>query len=315
MELEFLHWLREHVPTHPRARLGLSDDAAILSLGSRSDVVVTTDLLTDGVDFELGHHDPRRVGRQALGVNLSDLAAMAVKPLAAVISLALPRKQNGHDQPLGLAIELYEGLLPLAAEFDVAIAGGDTNTFDGPLVLSVTALGQLTERGPLLRSGGRPGDWLLVTGALGGSILGHMLDFTPRVCEALLLHDRYELHAGIDISDGLALDMSRLAEANKCGAVFYAHRVPISEDARRLTQREGATDPDAAALRHALGDGQDFELLIAAPPATAKRILEDQPLGCSISHVGELVSEKGLWQEDANGTRTRIEPFGWVHSG
>jgi thiamine-monophosphate kinase len=302
------------VPTHPRAKLGLSDDAAILSLGSRSDVVVTTDLLTDGVDFELGRHELRRVGRQALGVNLSDLAAMAAQPIAAVISLALPRQWSGGDQPLGLAIELYEGILPLAAEFDVAIAGGDTNTFDGPLVISVTALGQVTERGPLLRSGGRPGDWLLVTGALGGSILGHMLDFTPRVREALLLHERYDLHAGIDISDGLALDMSRLAEASGCGAVFYPHQVPISEDARRLAQREGATDSDATALRHALGDGQDFELLIAAAPATAKRILQEQPLECRISHVGELVSDEGLW-EDANGTRTRIEPIGWVHMG
>jgi thiamine-monophosphate kinase len=315
MELEFLRWLREHVPTHPRAKLGLSDDAAILSLGSRSDVVVTTDLLTDGVDFEIGRHDPRRVGRQALGVNLSDLAAMAAQPLAAVISLALPRKWNGQNQPLDLAIELYEGILPLAAEFDVAIAGGDTNTFDGPLALSVTALGQLTERGPLLRSGGTPDDWLLVTGSLGGSILGHMLDFTPRVREALLLHQRYELNAGIDISDGLALDTSRLAEASGCGAVIYDQQVPISEDAHRLAQREGAADRDAAALRHALGDGQDFELLIAAAPAIAEKVLEEQPLECRISRVGELVSDKGLWQQDASGRRTKIEPFGWVHLG
>ena len=131
--------------------------------------------------------------------------------------------------------------------------------------------------------------------------------------EAIALHERYELHAGIDISDGLALDMSRLAEASGCGAVILADQVPISQDARRLVEREGAADPGAAALRHALGDGQDFELLVAASPTVAEKILREQPLECHISHVGELVPDKGLWQQDATGTRTKIEPFGWVH--
>ena len=155
MELEFIRWLREHVPRHPSAPLGLSDDAALISLAGRSDVVVTIDTTTDGVDFRLATDDPRRIGRQALAANLSDLAAMAARPVAAVISLVLPRDGAGKTEPLQLAIALYEGLLPLAAEFDVAIAGGDVNSFDGPLVISVTALGQTSGRGPLLRSGGQ----------------------------------------------------------------------------------------------------------------------------------------------------------------
>jgi thiamine-monophosphate kinase len=310
MELEFIRWLREHVPIHPRAKLGLHDDAAVISLVGQSDVVMTTDMLTDGVDFQLSKDDARRVGRQALGVNLSDLAAMATRPLAAVVALALP----SSPRPLPLAISLYEGLLPLADEFDVALAGGDTNTYNGPLVISVTALGQLTARGPLTRTGGRPGDWLLVTGALGGSILGHLFDFTPRVREAILLHERYELHAGIDISDGLALDLSRLAAGSGCGAVIYTNNVPVSEDARRLAERESANDHELAALRHALGDGQDFELLLAVAPQTGEQILREQPLECRISHVGELVSEPGLWQQNARGERTELEPIGWVHS-
>jgi thiamine-monophosphate kinase len=313
MELEFLGWLREHVPTHPRAALGLSDDAALVSLASRADVVITTDMLTDGVDFDLGLHDPRRIGRQALGANLSDLAAMAARPLAATVSLALPRHGSGPYELLPLAIALYEGLLPLAKEFDVAIAGGDTNTFDGPLVLSVTALGEPTGRGPLTRSGGRAGDWLLVTGELGGSILGHMLDFTPRVREALLLHERYELHAGIDISDGLALDASRLAEVSRCGAVIFTDRVPISPAAFQLAEQEAAADQSAAALTHALGDGQDFELLFAAPPEVAMRILDDRPTSCGITHVGELSDERGLWRQDESGARETMEPSGWLH--
>src|SRR3954469_18148277 len=131
MELEFIRWLRDHVPSDPRAKLGLRDDAALLSLAGNSDVVVTTDLLTDGVDFRVGVDDLKRIGRQALGANLSDLAAMAANPLAAFVSLALPGGETARYEPLQLAIGLYEGLLPLAREFNVAIAGGDTNTFDG----------------------------------------------------------------------------------------------------------------------------------------------------------------------------------------
>src|SRR3954453_7179401 len=116
MELEFIQWLREHVRDDPRAKLGLRDNAAVLSLG-RSDAIVTTDLLTDGVDFRLEVDDPKRIGRQALGANLSDLAAMAATPLAAFISLALPHGERIPYEPLKLAIGLYEGLLPLAREF------------------------------------------------------------------------------------------------------------------------------------------------------------------------------------------------------
>jgi thiamine-monophosphate kinase len=239
---------------------------------------------------------------------------MAAEPVAAVISLVLPREIPGGSDPLQLAIALYEGLLPLAAEFDVAIAGGDVNTFDGPLVISVTALGQPTDRGPLLRSGGRAGDWLLVTGSLGGSILGRMFDFTPRVREALLLHERYELHAGIDISDGLALDVSRLAAESNCGAVVFTNQVPIAPDAYRLAEQDHAADRNVAALQHALGDGQDFELLLAAAPETAQAIVREQPLGCPITHVGELVAESGLWQQDQAGRRRAMEPRGWLHA-
>lgn len=313
MELEFIRWLREHVPSHARTPLGLSDDAAVVSLADRSQVIVTIDTLTDGVDFRVGEDDPRRIGRQALAANLSDLAAMAARPTSAVISLVLSRNDPATNASLNLAIAIYEGLLPLAAEYDVAIAGGDTNTFEGPLVISVAAFGEPTGRGPLHRSGGQVGDWLLVTGALGGSLLGHMFDFTPRVREAITLHERYELHAAIDISDGLALDASRLAAESGCGAVLAIDRIPISADAYKLAEREGASDRSAAALGHALGDGQDFELLLAVPPEAAQQILQDKPIGCSVTHIGELIAEHGLWQQQAGDQRTPLEPTGWRH--
>jgi thiamine-monophosphate kinase len=313
MELEFIQWLRAHVPADPRASLGLSDDAALLSFGGRGELVVTTDLLTDAVDFQIGTHSLQRIGRQALAANLSDLAAMAAKPGAAFISIALPRDGTVAGTALQMAIGLYEGLLPLAAEFEVAIAGGDTNTYDGPLVISVTAMGTTTAGRPLTRSGGRPGDWLLVTGALGGSILGHMLDFTPRVREAMLLHDRYDLRAGIDVSDGLALDASRLASASGCGALLNLDRVPISQDAIRLSKMDGAADIPTAALHHALSDGQDFELVIAASPEIAQQILNERPIECEVAHVGKLVAEPGLWQKTPTGEQIPLEPTGWRH--
>src|SRR4051812_42010836 len=122
MELEFIRWLREHVPPDPRAKLGLRDDAALISFAGGAEAVVTTDLMTDGVDFRVGVDDLKRIGRQALGANLSDLAAMAATPVAAFVSLALPRGESNGMGPLEMAIGLYEGLLPLAREFDVAIA-------------------------------------------------------------------------------------------------------------------------------------------------------------------------------------------------
>jgi thiamine-monophosphate kinase len=313
MELEFIRWLREHVPDDPRAKLGLRDDAAVLSLAGSPDVVVTTDLLTDGVDFRVGVNDLQRIGRQALGANLSDLAAMAAAPLAGFISIALPRTGPKGTTPLDMAIGLYEGILPLAREYDVAVAGGDTNTYDGPLVISVTAIGQPIKRGPLTRSGGHAGDWLLVTGTLGGSLLGHMFDFTPRVREAIALHEHYGLAAGIDISDGLAIDASRLAEASGCGAVIYTDRVPVSTDAIELAKRDGADDVETAALAHALGDGQDFELLLAASPTTAEAILTGHPIDCRVTHVGELIAEQGLWQQTSTSPRAPLEATGWRH--
>jgi thiamine-monophosphate kinase len=304
MEAEFHRWLREHVPVHPRSPLGLADDAAVLSWAGRPELVVTTDLLSDGIDFRLSDQglDPRRVGRKALAVNLSDLAAMAARPLAAAIAIALPRDLTS-GAALELAIALYEGLLPLAAEFNVAVAGGDTNRHDGPLVISVTALGQTTDRGPLTRSGGQPGDKLLVTGSLGGSSVGHHFDFTPRVREALWLHERYELHASIDISDGLALDLARLAAESGCGALLLTERLPISDAAR--------TFPDP--LAHALGDGEDFELLLAAPHAVAEAVVRDHAIGCPLAVIGELTAASGLWQQMADGKRIPLAPTGWQH--
>ncbi len=305
MESQLIAYLRQRIPPHPLIRLGLGDDAAILKMAGGPDCTLTVDLLTDQVDFDLARADPRRVGRKALAVNLSDLAAMASRPLAGVVALALPRHGS-----MDLAVQLYEGMLPLAERFDLAIAGGDTNSWDGPLVLSVTLLGQVTERGPLRRAGARPGDWIVATGSFGGSILGRHFDFEPRVAEALQLNERYQLHAGIDVSDGLSLDLARLAEESRCGAVLRLDAVPVSDDARRLAdqQADGST-----ALDHALSDGEDFELILAVAPDEAQRMVAEQPLGVPLTAIGEFVAEPGLWQLDRQGQRTPLRPRGYLH--
>jgi thiamine-monophosphate kinase len=305
MESELIARLRRRLPAHPLLRLGPGDDAAVLRLAGTEECVLTVDMLTDQVDFELGQIDPRQAGRKALAANLSDLAAMASRPLAAVIALALPRRGG-----LELAEALYEGLLPLAERYEVAIAGGDTNSWDGPLAISITLLGEVTGRGPLCRGGARAGDRIVVTGSLGGSILGRHLQFEPRVHEALLLNEQYELHAGIDISDGLLRDLGHVAEESGCGAVLRTDAVPISDDARRLAELLGdGTTP----LDHALGDGEDFELILAVPPEEAGRMLAEQPLGVALAEIGEFVDEPGLWEASAKGRRRRLAVRGWEH--
>jgi thiamine-monophosphate kinase len=315
MESDFIAWLRARLPPHPQLRLGPGDDAAILRLGDRAECVVTVDLLTDGVDFDLSAIDARRAGRKALAVNLSDLAAMAAKPVAAVIALALPRKGGQH-----LAIELYEGLIPLAERYLTAIAGGDTNSWDGPLVISVTAIGEVTARGPLQRCGARPGDRIIVTGEFGGSILGKHLDFDPRVEESLLLNERYKLHAGIDCSDGLSLDLSRLAAESGCGATIDLSRVPISTAARQLAAgkvpRGSAADAASRsdALQSALGDGEDFELILAVPPIDAARMISEQPLApLQLTDIGQFVAETGLWKTTADSRQQPLPIRGYEH--
>jgi thiamine-monophosphate kinase len=308
MERDLIRWLRRRLPPHRLLRLGPGDDAAVLDMAKVGECVITVDMLTDGVDFELSTVDPRRAGRKCLAANLSDLAAMAARPLAGVVALALPRQGA-----MELAVALYEGMLPLAEEHDLAIAGGDTNCWDGPLAVSITLLGAVTARGPLRRSGAEPGDRILVTGAFGGSILGRHLDFEPRVREALLLHERYDLHAGIDVSDGLSLDLAHMLEESHCGAVVNVDDVPLTGDARQLAESlaDGPTPLD-----HALGDGEDFELILAVPPHEAERMLLNQPLGdhCPLTDIGQFVAEPGLWQIDASGPRRPLVPRGWEHT-
>jgi thiamine-monophosphate kinase len=297
----FIDWLRRRTPAAGRVLVGPGDDTAVLAWEPGPPLLVTTDMLLEGSCFLLAEAGPRRVGRKAMAVNLSDMAAMAGRPVAAVVSVGLPRA-GGR----ALAEELYLGLREVADAFDTAVVGGDTNSWDGPLVINVALLGEATPRGAVRRSGARPGDRLLVTGALGGSIRGKHLDFTPRVREALLLHEAAPLHAMIDVSDGLAADVAHLCAESGCGAVLRADAIPISEDARRM-------DDGRPPLEHALGDGEDFELVFAVAPEDARRLLATQPVpGLTLVEIGECLAG-GLWLEEG-GQRRPLPPSGYVHA-
>ncbi len=303
MESDFIDWLRRRLPAHPNLRVGIGDDAAILNLSRTDGCVVTTDTLTDQVDFQLDKCDPCRAGRKALAVNLSDLAAMAAKPVAVTVSLVLPRS-GGRE----LAKSFFLGMLSLAEEYDIAIAGGDTNSWDAPAAITITAIGEVAEKGPWLRSGGKVGDKILVTGSFGGSILAKHFDFSPRVNEALRLNESYCVHAAIDVSDGLSLDLSRLAHESNCGAEIGLDRIPISRDAHRI-----ASDGKSP-LEHALADGEDFELILAVPRDEAKRMLDDQPLPVPLTEIGSLIDRRGLWQQTDGQNQEPIIPIGWEHT-
>jgi thiamine-monophosphate kinase len=285
--------------------VGLGDDAAIVRLPDESHLVATTDMLMDGVDFELSRHAARRIGRKALAVNLSDLAAMAAEPVAALVALALPR--HGGEQ---LAQELYEGLLPLAAEFDCPIAGGDTNSWDGPLVISVTAFGAVPPQRRWRRSGARPGDAILVTGGFGGSILGRQFDFQPRIRDALWLAEHTEVHAAIDVSDGLSLDLARICEASGCGAVLELSSIPIAQGALELA---AGSKGGKSALDCALGDGEDFELIVAVPDDAANELLAAHPLSAQLTRIGYFIEGSGLLATGPDAQLMPLAARGYEH--
>lgn len=300
-EFDFIARLHSQTRSDARVPVGIGDDAALVRLPAPSQCLVTVDMLMEGVDFLTPPATAEQVGRKSLAVNLSDIAAMAGQPLAYVVSVALPRC-GGFER--GEA--LYAGMRVLAEQFDVALAGGDTNTWDGPLVVSITVLGTPTGAGPVLRSGARPGDWLMATGSFGGSIAGQHLEFTPRVAEAQALHAAVQLHAMIDVSDGLAADLCHILDQSQVGAIVDEASIPLSAAAQ-------AADDGRSPLAHALGDGEDFELLFAVSPENGQRLLDRPPCAVRLSHLGIFTAERYRLLRTIDG---RLEPLpnrGWKH--
>ncbi|MGE0480595.1 MAG: thiamine-monophosphate kinase [Phycisphaerae bacterium] len=283
------------------AGVPFGDDMAAIE-GTDSALLWTTDTLMDGIDFDSRQHAWRDIGRKAIAVSLSDCAAMAVRPVSALCNLVLCENMTADD-----ALELVGGAVDFAARWGCAIVGGDTNSWRQPTVISFTVAARAcADLAPVRRDGAQPGDRIFITGRVGGSILGRHMTFEPRVEQALAIARRVRVHAQIDVSDGVAIDLSRVCEASRCGAVLDERdvRLAIHADAERLAAQDGV-----AALEHALYDGEDFELLCVLPADVPDRALNE--LG--LLAIGRIVAEPGLWMRHADGARRVVEARGWEH--
>lgn len=301
-EFQLIDWIRQRSSLHPQVPVGIGDDAALLAPTPGEEILVTTDMLMDGRHFVVGQTPPELIGRKALAVNLSDIAAMGGRPLAAFISWALPRR-GGRV----LAQSLFKGMAELAESYNVAIAGGDTNSWDGPLVISITLVGETVGGRRILRSGARAGDWIFVTGPLGGSLLsGRHLTFIPRVHEALDLVQRVQVSSMLDLSDGIASDLRHILDQSGVGATLDARSIPIHSDVDR-------TLPDWEQLRRALTDGEDFELLFTVSPTEGERLFASPPPDWTPISIGIVEEPLGcrLWTAQAT---EELPRGGWEHT-
>ena len=250
--------LSRGLPQTSRTLMGPGDDCAVISgPGKGTLTLFKTDCVIAGVHF-LMETDAARVGWKALCRVISDIAASGGEPREALVTLAMPR-----DTPLAWVQRLYTGLRKAARRFSCGIAGGETSSLPqgAPAMISVAMLGTVERTKLVLRSGGRPGDRLFVTGRLGGSFAGKHLDFTPRLAEARwLVSQGRGLTAMMDLSDGLAKDLPRLAAANGCGYLLDRQAVPRNP---------------RCSVEQALGDGEDYELLFAWRGRDEDRLLSE----------------------------------------
>jgi thiamine-monophosphate kinase len=307
--------------------LGIGDDCAILRVPRGHEVLVTTDFTLEGRHFRREWHPPESVGHRALARGLSDLAAMGARPLAAFLSLALPREMVATRAGRVWVERFFGGLRGLAERIGVPLAGGDTSESPAGLVLAdIVLVGSAPARRALRRSGGKVGDLLYVTGDLGGAAAEleglarvrqkrRAPDFAPglgahpqlwpepRVAVGQALLRRRLASAAIDLSDGLSTDLAHLCRESGVGAVIDVAALPIHPLALGATER---------ALELALNGGEDYELLFTAPAAVR---MPRSVAGVRITCIGRLVSGKAISLIDWDGRRQALKPGGWEHFG
>ncbi len=306
-EFELIARLTAGLPGNSTVVAGAGDDCALLDLGTPGRwILFKADAVVEGVHFLAGTAG-RLVGRKALARCLSDIAANAGTPTAALVTLGLPENYDPER-----VIEVYEGLNALAREFNVAIVGGETTRNPGGLFLSISMLGTVEKSRCPLRSGAKPGDAIFVSGELGGSIDGKHLEFVPRIEEARWLAANFPLHAMIDLSDGLAGDLRHVLKASGVGAELLAKAIPVSRAAKL---RARANLSDKPPLLAALTDGEDFELLFTVPGSSAVAALDGWKKSfpaTRLSCVGKITAEPGLRIRDEQGVKP-LNAHGYTH--
>lgn len=319
-ERDLIQRFRAHAPTHPWVRVGPGQDCAILTWGAGRALAFKIDQVVEGTHFLLGVPQgatPLQVGWKAMAKACSDIAAAGCWPVAATAAVHLRR---GLDE--AWAEELYEGLCACCQRYRFALAGGDISSGSvegGTAVVCVSLLGAGPARedgaveggGAWLRSGAQPGDALLVTGELGGSRTGKHLEFQPRLEEARAIRERAgaAVHACIDITDGLSRDAGHLCSESRCGVELEEAALPVSPAARTLARADGQR-----VLEHVLGDGEDFELLLAVEPGVALELVAAWRHPTPLRRIGTLLPPAaGRRLRRADGSSIPLPDLGWEH--
>lgn len=302
--------------------VGIGDDAAVLLPTPRQLQLLTTDMLVEGVHFDLKTTTPWQLGYKAIAVNLSDIAAMGGTPKHAVVSLALPKAI-----PLEFVVNLYQGMKEICREFKVNIVGGDTVSSPQGLIINVAVTGEVEPNNLVRRAGANPGDLVIVTGKLGNSSAGLALlqrsdwedyDFAGPLVTAHLT-PRPQVKAGKviaelgatsmdDISDGLASELNEIASASSVGVRVHSADIPLAPELI-----EAGKILDKPPLDYALYGGEDFQLVFTMSPENFE-ILKNSGIDTPLTAVGEIT---GRQQEVVivaeNGSSSVLEPRGYNH--
>lgn len=297
-EFELIEKLSRSLPTNKSVVTGSGDDCAVLDLGLPDRLLLfKTDAVVEGIHFKLAT-PPEKIGHKALARCLSDVAAMAGTPTAALITIALPKNFDSSF------IEgIYSGIGALARKYDVAIAGGETTTNPDRILISIALVGLVPRGKAVLRSGAEAGDAIFVTGELGGSLAGRHLEFTPRLAEGRWLAENFAIHAMIDLSDGLAGDLRHILKASRVGAELLTMSIPVSRQAKLASRAESSAKPPVLA---ALTDGEDFELLLTVAAKDAVPLLDAWKIQfpeLALTCIGKITAGEGIILRDKRGAR------------
>ena len=306
-EFELIARLTRALPTNQSVVVGAGDDCAVLDIGAGDRrLLFKTDAVIEGIHF-MRETPPEKIGHKALARCLSDIAAMAGTPTAALITIGLPKNFDPS-----FVERIYAGLNALAERHGVAVVGGETTTNPERILISIALVGFVPRGRLLLRSGAKVRDAIFVTGELGGSLAGRHLEFEPRLAEARWLAENFSIHALMDLSDGLAGDLRHLLKASGVGAELLKPAIPVSRAARLAAKTGDAAKP---ALVAALTDGEDFELLFTVASKDAVPLLDgwkQQFPKLKLSCIGKIVAGEGIRLRDKTGVQT-LAAQGYVH--